>query len=142
MTEKRSRSKNLTDEDIEIAVNILDGIDGKLTWGDLIEALYVRTGELYTRQALSKHSRIKRAYDISKERIIREREDTNRTDTSLSQKEYILTEKIKTLEAENERIKKENSDLLIQFARWAYNSYAHGMTPEQLNKELPAVDRR
>ena len=142
MTEKRSRSKNLTDGDIEIVVSILDGIDGKLTWGDLIEVLYVRTGELYTRQALSKHSRIKRAYDISKERIVREREDTNRIDTSLSQKEYILVEKIKTLEAENERIKQENSDLLLQFARWAYNSYAHGMTPEQLNKELPAVDRR
>lgn len=141
MAEKRSRSKNLTDENIEMAVDILDGIDGKLTWDDLIEALYIRSGESYTRQTLSKHTRIKRAYDIAKQRIIREREDTNRTDASLSQKEYILTEKIKKLEAENERIKKENDDLLLQFARWAYNAYAHGMTPTQLDKSLPPVDR-
>ncbi|MCT7628395.1 hypothetical protein ACN09X_09055 [Aliarcobacter butzleri] len=141
MAEKRNRSKNLTDESIEAAVNILDGIDGKLTWDDLIEALYIRTGESYTRQTLSKHSRIKRAYDIAKERIIIERETTGRIDASLSQKEYILTEKLRTLEAENERLKKENSDLLFQFARWAYNAYAHGMTPKQLDKELPPVDR-
>ncbi|MCG3689366.1 hypothetical protein [Aliarcobacter butzleri] len=141
MAEKRNRSKNLTDESIEAAVSILDGIDGKLTWDDLIEALYIRTGESYTRQTLSKHSRIKRAYDIAKERIIRERENTGRIDSSLSQKEYILTEKLKTLEAENQRLKKENSDLLFQFARWAYNAYSNGMTPSQLDKELPRVDR-
>lgn len=141
MVEKRIRSKNLTDESIEAAVNILDGIDGKLTWDDLIEALYIRTGESYTRQTLSKHSRIKKAYDIAKERIIRERENTGRIDSSLSPQEYILTEKIKTLEAENQRLKKENSDLLLQFARWAYNAYSHGMTSTQLDKELPRVDR-
>lgn len=141
MAEKRSRSKNLTDENIQMAVDILDGIDGKLTWDDLIEALYIRSGESYTRQTLSKHTRIKRAYDIAKERIIRERENTGRIDASLSQKEYILTEKLRTLEAENERLKQENSDLLYQFTRWAYNAYAHGMTPEQLDKPLPPVDR-
>ena len=141
MIEKRNRSKNLTDENIEVVVSILDGMDGKVTWEDLIEAIYIRTGESYTRQTLSKHSRIKRAYDIAKERIIRERENTGRIDASLSQKEYILTEKIKTLEAENERIKKENCDLLYQFARWAYNAYAHGMSPVQLDKPLPPVDR-
>ena len=141
MDKKRSRSKNLTDEDIEIAVNILDGIESKLTWADFIEAIYIKTGEKYTRQALSKHTRIKRAYDIAKARIIREREKTNAIDHRLSSKEYILAEKIKTLEAENERIKKENSDLLYQFAKWAYNAYAHGVTPEQLDKELPRVDR-
>ena len=88
MVEKRNRSKNLTDGIIEITVNILDGIDGKVTWGDLIEALYIRTGELYTRQALSKHPRIKRAYDIAKERVVRERDDSDRTDASLSPREY------------------------------------------------------
>ena len=103
--------------------------------------IYIRTGESYTRQTLSKHSRIKRAYDIAKERIIRERENTGRIDASLSQKEYILTEKLRTIEAENERLKKENADLLYQFARWAYNAYAHGMSPVQLDKPLPPVDR-
>ena len=55
MTEKRNRSKNLTDDNIEVAVSILDGMDGKVTWEDLIEAIYIRTGESYTRQTLSKH---------------------------------------------------------------------------------------
>lgn len=141
MIQKRSRSKNLTDDVIEITVSILDGIEGKLTWGDLIEAIHIKTGEHYTRQALSKHTRIKNAYDIAKARIGREREDTGKIEPSLSPREYILAEKIKTLESENERIKQENNTFLLQFARWAYNAYAHGLSPEQLDKALPAVHR-
>ncbi len=30
---------------------------------------------------------------------------------------------------------------MLQFARWTYNAYAHGMTLSQLDKALPLVDR-
>lgn len=141
MPQKRNRSKNLTDEDIEIVVNILDGIERKLTWDELITAIDFKTGEHYTRQTLSKHPRIKKAYDIAKARIVRDRENDNSIDPKLSPKEYILAEKLKTLEAENERLKIENDEFLLQFARWTYNAFAHGMTPDELDKALPIVDR-
>lgn len=142
MAEKRNRSINLTDEGIEQVANIIDGFDSNITWAHLIEALYIKTGEVYARQTLAKHSRIKRAYDIAKERISKEREDEGKIDPALSPREYILAEKIKTLEAKNERIEAENTSLLHQFIRWEYNAYAHGITPAQLDKELPRVDRR
>jgi hypothetical protein len=141
MEEQKKRSKNLTDEIIEQVVSIIDGIDN-ITWGNVIEALYIRTGDQYTRQTLGKHPRIKRAFEIAKERISREREDEGKIDPSLSPREYILAEKLKALEAKNERIEAENKSLLLQFATWAYNAYAYGITPEQLSKELPRVDRR
>lgn len=141
MLHKRNRSKNLTDEDIEITVNILDGIEGKLTWDELITAIDFKTGQHYTRQTLAKHPRIKKAYDIAKARIVRERENTNNIDSTLSPKEYILAEKLKNLEAKNERLHKENEELLLQFARWTYNAYTYGITPDQLDKVLPVVNR-
>lgn len=50
-------------------------------------------------------------------------------------------ENLELMRAENERLKKENADLLYQFARWAYNAYAHGMRSVQLDKPSAPVDR-
>jgi hypothetical protein len=139
MAKQRNRSENLTDEHIEIIVSLLDGWTvSKLTWRTLIEGIYFKTKQHYTRQALSKHTRIKTAYDITKKRLLTERgkEPTNKLSTD------VLLQKLQKIEAENMRLKQENINLLEQFSRWAYNAYSKGITIEELNKNLPNIDRR
>lgn len=46
------------------------------------------------------------------------------------------------LKAENERLKRENRDLLQQFVVWQYNAHVHGLSDQNLNKALPKIDRR
>jgi hypothetical protein len=45
------------------------------------------------------------------------------------------------LEAENERLRTENDQLLEQFARWAYNAHTRGLDEKFLNRVLPSVNR-
>ncbi|MCB4749707.1 MAG: hypothetical protein LGB78_09050 [Sulfurovum sp.] len=54
----------------------------------------------------------------------------------------VLLQKLEKIKAENKRLKKEKQDLLAQFARWAYNSYAKGVSKEELDKPLPIINRR
>ncbi len=135
---KRNRSKNLTDARIEKIVEILDGWSGKLTWDILISEIALRLKDLYTRQTLAKHTRIKSAYDLTKERTI----DIENLKSAGSAEISVLKQHIKRLEAKNTRLHRENQDLLIQFAKWAYNSHAKGLTKDELDKPLPKIDRR
>ena len=141
MSESRSRTKNLTEEDIDIAIRLLDGwdISSKLTWDHLITAIDFKTGKCYTRQALSKHRAIQNAYSATKNRLSKKKLN-NGTKTSLSAD--MLVERNERLEAENNRLKMENEALLEQFVRWAYNAYQRGLTQDDLNKSLPPIDRR
>ena len=134
---KRERSKNLGDTEIEKIVGILDGWSGKLTWDKLLDEIQIHLKQHYTRQTLAKHTRIKSAYDLTKERI----SEVPKESTHVSPEVTILKQKIERLEAKNTRLQRENQDLLAQFARWAYNSYAKGVTKEDLDKPLPKNDR-
>jgi type I restriction-modification system DNA methylase subunit len=138
MIGKRERSENLDDGKIEKIVQILDGWSGKLTWNKLIDEIALHLRNKYTRQTLAKHTRIKSAYELIKE---------NKFDTE-TKKIYtpieinVLIQELEKVKAENKRLKKEKQDLLAQYARWAYNSYAKGVTKEDLDKPLPIIDRR
>jgi len=134
---KHSRSENLTDELIEVVVKILDGWSGKLTWNKLIDEVELRTKNRYTRQALSKHQRIKDAYNLTKDRV----STTSKEYSNMSTEVAALIQKIKRLEAENDRLHFENEALLAQFAKWAYNAHSKGVTKEMLDKPLTPVDR-
>ena len=134
---KNSRSKNLTDELIEVIVKILDGWSGKLTWNKLLDEVEFRTKNRYTRQTLSKHQRIKDAYDLTKDRV----STTSEEHSNMSAEVILLIQKVKRLEAENDRLHFENEALLAQFARWAYNAHSKGVTKEMLDKPLMPVDR-
>lgn len=138
MNKKRNRSSNLSDKDIERIVRILDGWSGKLTWNSLINEIEFRMKERYTRQTLSKHSRIKDAYSLTKKRL----SSKNEVIDSAFKKHDALIEKLQRLESENNRLNMENNQLLSQFARWAYNAYIRGITQDELDSPLPKVNRR
>jgi len=48
----------------------------------------------------------------------------------------IIGERIARLERENERLKRENAELLKQFVVWQYNTHIRGLSDYELNKTL------
>lgn len=133
----RRRSRNLGAQDIECIVKILDGWSGDLTWELLISAIFAQLHCMYTRQTLHKHERIKIAFEVRKKNINRS-EPPSRGSVQIQK----ATERIGRLEAENQRLQAENERLLEQFARWAFNTYVHGIEESELNRPLPEIDRR
>ena len=132
------RSKNLDDQLICEIVEILDGWSEDLTWEGLVESVYRRLGQRYTRQALHKHERIKQAFTLRK-RVL-----TNNQGTVKKVADPVLQltlDRLARVESENERLKRENAALLEQFVRWTYNAGLKGLTLDVLNLPLPAVNR-
>jgi hypothetical protein len=142
MARLRSRAKNLDDRTIEQIVEILDGWSSrKLTWALLIEQIQRHTRTQYTRQALHNHERIKAAF-VARKKSLTER-DVKAIKTASPELQYAL-QRIARLEAETERLKRENNNLLEQFNRWVYNAYTKQMDNklrEFLNEPLPPVHR-
>lgn len=129
------RGRNLTDEDIEKVVRILDGSTTRLSWAMLIEMVDRVLGCRYTRQALHKHNRIQDAFAAQSKRGAHTAESRRPTEVQ------VLADRIGRLKAENERLEMENNRLLEQFARWAYNAAIRNLDAEYLNRPLPAIDR-
>ena len=138
MKNKRQRSNNLSDQDIERILGILDGWSGKLTWSLLIDETEKRLKEHYTRQTLAGHNRIQSTYTLTKERLQDERETQLNT---RPQDVAVLIQQNKRLEAEVARLHHENNELLAQFVTWARNAYMRGLTIHDLNKVLPLPPR-
>jgi len=134
----RTRAKNIGDGDISEIVSILDGWSGKLSWDLLIAAIEKRNGNSYSRQALDKHERIKQAFVQRKQAlsgVVGEKRMPG------SPEAQAAMERIQRLTAENERLNRENSSLLEQFVRWAYNASLFGISQDKLNNPLPPVNR-
>lgn len=53
----------------------------------------------------------------------------------------VAIERIARLERENERLKRENAELLQQYVIWQYNAHIHSLSERTLNKSLPGIDR-
>lgn len=134
----RHRAKNLNDQAIEQIIEILDGWSSpKLTWDLLIEQIMRRLRAEYSRQALHKHTRIKEAFAARKKELAG-RDPKEREALTPEQ------QRIARLEAENERLKRENNNLLEQFNRWVYNGYLKQMDTRMrdfMNQPLPQVHR-
>lgn len=137
MNTARTRAKNLEDKDIETIVGILDGWSGQLKWESLIEEIEKQMHQQYTRQALSKHVRIKEAFNFTKERLTKVTMIRSVGPSGVD----ALLQRLDRLENENVRLQKENHTLLEQFARWSYNSYVKGISFSDLDKPLPKTDR-
>jgi len=129
-------------KDIEEICGILDGwpTDKKLTWEAFLSTIQFRLRKSWSRQALDRHDRISQAFKRKKKflRNLPPEEKVREVPEYVKQ----LYQYIERLEAERDRSKQEATDLLEQFARWAYNAAAKGLTLEVLDAALPPVDRR
>lgn len=129
-------AKHLTDTDIGRIVEMLDGWTEKLAWDALCDACLPIIGSKPARQTLMKFTRIKNAFTAAKKRI---KEGSPQIPAPPSMR--VAIERIARLERENERLKRENIELLQQFVVWQYNAHIHGLSDRELNKALPRIDR-
>jgi hypothetical protein len=137
--QKSRRARNLDDQTIGVIVGILDGWAGRLSWAALIDEIEARLHSRYTRQALHKHERIRRAFSLRRDTGADELEPKRIVKGSLERRKD--QERIARLTAENHRLEAENSRLLEQFVRWLYNAHARGLDQAFLNQPLPPVQR-
>jgi predicted RNase H-like nuclease (RuvC/YqgF family) len=129
-------AKHLKDEDVERVVELLDGWSQKLTWEALCDACVAVISTRPTRQTLAKYSRIKNAYAECKAR-----QKTGRRQTEGASDLKSAIQRIERLQNENERLARENRELLEQFVIWQYNAHVKGLTDFDLNKPMPSIDR-
>jgi hypothetical protein len=134
-----TRAKNLSADDLETIVGILDGWTGKLTWDLLIQAIARRNRATYTRQALNNHERIKNAFALRKSALAGKPSSGNKK-AGLPELQAAL-ERIARLEGENQRLQMENNRFMEKFATWAYNAHLRGLDEAFLSQPLPVVDR-
>ena len=130
--------RHLTDDDIEVLVRVI-GTLAVASWDAVVRLARQRLGHAYSRQALSKHPRIRTALSARKEPLRRERPGRRprpKTDT-----EAALLERIDALEAEVARLKADNEAMMAQFAIWAYNTHVLGIPDHRLDAPLQMVDR-
>lgn len=136
----RPRARNLDDKAIELVLSTLDGWNGKLTWDLLIEEVATRTRQRYTRQALSGHERIQKAF-TDRKTALAERADKPGSKKADGAEQTLEQQVIARLEAQVRRLTAENSALLEKFAVWAYNARIRGLDEAFLSQPLPAVHR-
>jgi hypothetical protein len=129
-------AKHLTDYDVKRIVEMLDGWRDKLTWETLCDACLPVIGVKPVRQTLVKFARIQNAFKACKKRLKEEVPSIKLPPTM-----RVATERIARLEVENERLRRENRELLEQFVVWQYNAHVRGLSDRDLNRPLPGIDR-
>lgn len=125
----------LTNERIEIALKLLDGWTGKLTWSRFLALLELDIGHKYTKAALLRHPKFKDAWD---KRRWNENPDKNIAKGFGNYGLQTALEKIEKLEATIERLENENNLLTEMFVVWATNATNRGLSLEDLNRAIPS----
>jgi len=132
------RSRNIDDKISQSICEILDGWSDTLTWEALVDAVEFRLGDRYARQTLHKHERIKQAFMARKRMLSNGEVESRKVANPVLQ---VSLDRVTRLEAENERLKRENANLLEQFVRWTYNAGLKGFSANFLNQPIPSVNR-
>lgn len=133
----RRRGRNLTADDIARVVQLLDGWAGPVSWKLVIEAVATRLLCRYTRQALSSHAAIQRAFEACKRRLVA----GNARESRLTGEAGALRQRLARREADVRRLEAENRQLLERFVVWAYNAQTRGLGLAELERPLPVVRR-
>jgi hypothetical protein len=137
------RARVIDDDVIEVVLELLKNWTGKLTWDLLILQIKQGIGVLYTRQALSAHEALARAFTSRKLSLRKEAEQPapldNRVDT--------LQKTVARLKAENELLKTECNNYRAMFIVWTANAVKKGITEKMLSAPLlpamrPSTDDR
>jgi hypothetical protein len=129
-------ARHLTDSDVERVVELLDGWRGKLMWDALCGACLSVINRKPSRQTLDRSTRISSAFKATKERLKNELLEGPKLPPTLR----AAAQRLERLTNENDRLKRENAQLLEQFVVWQYNAHCKGMTRDELCRPLPAVD--
>ena len=132
-------SPRLTNERIEIALKLLDGWTGKLTWSCYLALLELDLGHKYTKAALLRHTRFKNAWD---KRRWEENPDRNTEKSYGNHGLQIALEEIERLEATIKRLENENNLLTEKFVVWSTNATNKELTIEDLNRPIPTNARK
>ena len=134
------RAKNISDEDVNRIVGILDGWSGRLTWDALLDAIERHLFVRYTRQALHKHRRVQESFERCKRALAAGGGRPRRV--AAAPEAQIALDRIARLEAEVARLEAENTRLLEQFVRWAYHASIRGLDEAYLSSPLPSANGR
>ena len=124
----------LTKERIDIALKLLDGWTGKLTWPRFLAMLELDLGHKYTKAALLRHSRFKDSWDKRRWSENPERDEKNNIGNYGLQ---VALEKISKLEKTIERLENDNNLFNEKFVVWATNAANKGISMEELNRPMP-----
>ena len=132
------KAPRLSDQNIEVAVTLLDGWTGKLTWDRYLALLETEIGHRYSKVAMHNQPRIKSAWQLAQRRLKEARSSAGvrgHGDAAVAE----LRRRIDELNARNERLEQENRDLLVRFRLWSHNAFRKGLTESDLNKRLPIL---
>lgn len=127
-------AKHLTQNDIDLVVSLIDGWQSKLTWQGIVDKYVELTGRTTTRQTLEKKEEINTAYN--NRRWGPPKKPSRRVVSLPAAQEIIDTQDI-TLSRHEMQI----SRFKAQFARWIYNASKKGISVDNLNQNLPTIDR-
>lgn len=131
-------ARHLDKNDIaEIINTIVLWDDDKITWGEICSAVEPLIGKKPTRQSLNMNKDIVEAYR-SRKKGIRATGNILRKPANLK----IAAARIANLEKQIYHLEEQNKNLKEQFVKWQYNDYKFGVSENQLNPDLPTIERK
>lgn len=136
---KKTRAPDLTDERIQVVIDVLDSWKGKLTWDLLLKAVEEKTGIAYSRFTFAEYPKIANAFTLRKKEL----SGTWKAPPSQPRDEQVRAalEQVERYRAKIQRLEQENQLLLEQFVTWATNAERKGVTMAMLNAPLPKPGR-
>lgn len=129
-------AKHLKPDDVEQIVTLIDSFEHDLNWERLVSACEESLRLKTTRQALSRKSRIKDAFNLRKKAL----KSTGGRYYSRPNSLDLAHQRLDRIAQENERLKLENQRLIERFIKWQYNAALRGVTEDMLDRPLPRTD--
>ena len=132
---------------------ILAWPENTITWEavrDVVRKKY--PDAVWKRQTLAKNDELQKAFQDTKRRLLRQREEAATKESTTSGKtakpprpksgtDNFYQVRIAFLETRVRELETENTGLKEQFVRWQRNAFIAGMTMQQLDRPLLPIDR-